>query len=143
PAPQNAGPRVRERADGSWVVEDASGRQIGPVYASKKEALTNLNAGHTVPAAPPASFANRHWTPAEILEDLRPGDLAKHGDPNKWKFVGVKREPLTQVGAPPGHKKVYEVWEDEFGKKVEWHYELATDGTASVGKLEFPSTTQL
>jgi hypothetical protein len=134
---------VRERADGSAVIEDASGKQIGPVYGSADQAeiaLTKSAAGE-VPNPTSTRPIQTHKPVDEIAENLGLPLLKKHGDPSKWKHLYTKSEPLTQRGARAGEKKVYEVWEDEFGKKFEWHYEVNEFGVATTGKYVFPSTT--
>ena len=41
----------------------------------------------------------------------------------------------------PSSKKVYEVFLDENGKQIEWHYWINPDGTLDGGKIVFPGTT--
>jgi hypothetical protein len=99
--------------------------------ASKTEAPPN-------PHARPSTI---HRSADEIAENFGMDLIEKHGDPSKWKHQFTKSEPLTQRGARPGERKVYEVWEDEFGRKFEWHYEVDELGVPSVGKYVHPSTT--
>jgi hypothetical protein len=59
----------------------------------------------------------------------------------KWTYVGKKSEPATEPGRLSGSKKVYEVFMDENGKQIEWHYWINPDGTIDGGKIAFPGTT--
>ncbi len=79
--------------------------------------------------------------PDVIAEEMGPGHFDTHGDPNSWKYLGKKTEPATEIGREAGSKKVYEVYLDENGKQIEWHYWRNPDSTVDGGKLKFPGTT--
>ncbi len=81
--------------------------------------------------------------PEIIAEDLGPGQIRDHGDPSKWTFLGSKAEPATGRGFDPGTKKVYEVFLDENGQRVGWHYWIKPDGSIEGGKFVFPESTVL
>jgi hypothetical protein len=104
-----------------------------------------LNAGKPSDAGGPASnnpSPRRGPTdPDVIAEEMGPGHFDTHGDPNSWKYLGKKTEPATEIGREAGSKKVYEVYLDENGKQIEWHYWRNPDGTVDGGKLKFPGTT--
>jgi len=79
--------------------------------------------------------------PDVIAEEMGPGHFDTHGDPSSWKYLGKKTEPATEIGREAGSKKVYEVYLNESGKQVEWHYWRNPNGTVDGGKLKFPGTT--
>jgi hypothetical protein len=76
-----------------------------------------------------------------IAEEMGPGHFEDHGDPSSWKYLGKMIEPATEMGREAGSKKVYEVFLDENGKQIEWHYWVNPDGTVEGGKLVFPGRT--
>jgi hypothetical protein len=52
-------------------------------------------------------------------------EVIQHGDPGKWKSIGVKPGsgvPAHSPSAPPGTTKHYDIYEDEFGDEIEVHY---------------------
>jgi hypothetical protein len=66
-------------------------------------------------------------------------DITQHGDPGRWKFRGEKAGsgvPATSSGAPPGTRKIYETYEDQWGDEIEVHYFRHTDGTVSDVKVK-------
>jgi hypothetical protein len=79
--------------------------------------------------------------PDTIAEELGPGHIEDHGYPSTWKYLGKKPVPATEPGRLPGSKKIYEVFLDENGKQIEWHYWVEPDGTSDGGKVVFPGTT--
>lgn len=65
-------------------------------------------------------------------------DVLQHGDPGMWKYKGRKAgsgTPAHSPLAPPGTIKVYEIYEDEFGKEIEVHYFRHPDGSVSGVKV--------
>jgi hypothetical protein len=85
--------------------------------------------------------AHRYTDPNTIAEELGLAHIEKHGDPATWKYLGKKQVPATEPGRLAGSKKVYEVFLDENGKQIEWHYWINPDGTIDGGKVVFPGTT--
>ena len=79
--------------------------------------------------------------PDIIAEECGPGHIEDHGDPSTWRYLGKKQVPATETGRLPSSKKVYEVFLDENGKQIEWHYWINPDGTLDGGKIVFPGTT--
>jgi hypothetical protein len=79
--------------------------------------------------------------PDIIAEECGLAQIEAHGDPSTWKYLGKKKVPATEPGRLRGSKKVYEVFLDEDGKQIEWHYWLNPDGTRDGGKIVFPGTT--
>lgn len=72
------------------------------------------------------------------LDEIDFADVLKHGDPGKWKSKGEKPgsgAPATSRDAPPGTLKIYEIYEDEFGKEIEIHYFRHPDGSVSGVKV--------
>jgi hypothetical protein len=66
-------------------------------------------------------------------------DVIQHGDPGKWKYVGVKPGSGVQAhspSAPPGTTKHYDTYEDEFGDEIEVHYFRHPDGSVSDVKIK-------
>jgi len=63
----------------------------------------------------------RRPTASMIDSSLNSAQAAQHGDPNKWKYKGDKRDS-GDPGARKGDMKIYEIWWDEFGKLLEVHY---------------------
>ena len=74
--------------------------------------------------------------PDQLGEAMDLDDIKKFGDPSKWKPKGPKKgsgAPAHSPAAPPGTKKQYEVFEDEFGNEIEVHYfEDLTGGTSNI-----------
>jgi hypothetical protein len=65
-------------------------------------------------------------------------DVLQHGDPSRWTYVGIKKgsgRKATSAKAPLGTKKVYELYEDEFGREIELHYFRHRDGRVSGVKV--------
>jgi hypothetical protein len=77
-----------------------------------------------------------------ISEEMGPGHFRAHGDPSSWTYLGKKTLPATGTANLPGSRKVYEVFLDENGKQIEWHYWMNPDGTIDGGKIVFPGTTR-
>ena len=86
--------------------------------------------------------SDRYTDPDTIAEVLGPGHIERHGDPGTWKYLGKKQVPTTEPGRLEGSKKVYEVFLDENGEQIEWHYWISRDGTIDGGKVVFPGTTR-
>jgi RHS repeat-associated protein len=87
---------------------------------------------------------NTDPTPPDIIaEELNFDQIQTHGDPGNWTYLGQKCVPATGRGFPPGTQKIYEVFLDEFGKQVEWHYWIMPDGTIYGGKFVPNGTTSL
>jgi hypothetical protein len=79
--------------------------------------------------------------PDHIADTLTIGQVRDHGDPARWTYPGKKAEPATERRRLAGSKKAYEVFLDENGKQIEWHYWVNPDGTIDGGKVVFPGTT--
>ena len=65
-------------------------------------------------------------------------DVLQHGDPAKWRFLGEKPGSgvaAHSASAPAGTRKIYEVYEDEFGVEIEVHYFRHLDGSVSGAKV--------
>ena len=74
----------------------------------------------------------------EIAENLTFDEILQHGDPSDWKFFGQKAGsgvPATSPNASQGTVKVYEVWENSYGRKIEIHYFRDIDGVRSNIKI--------
>jgi hypothetical protein len=54
---------------------------------------------------------------------------------------GKGRYPRPSRDGSRVRKKVYEVYLDENGKQIEWHYWIDPDGILDGGKIVFPGTT--
>jgi hypothetical protein len=90
------------------------------------------------------NIPQRDPTPPDVIvEELGPGHIQDHGDPDIWTYLGKKEVPATGRGFEAGTKKVYEVFLDENGQQVEWHYWVNPDGTVAGGKFVFPGATRL
>ncbi|MEZ6128304.1 MAG: Calx-beta domain-containing protein [Planctomycetaceae bacterium] len=77
-------------------------------------------------------------TPDDIAAEMEPDDFEIHGDPDVWRYLGEKPGSghLAETpAAPPGTRKIYEVWEDEFGFYLEIHYFRHLDGSISNVRL--------
>jgi hypothetical protein len=73
------------------------------------------------------------------LDFIDPDEIYDHGDPNNWKKVGTKKGSGALAHsrtAPPGTRKIYEIYEDVFGDRIEVHYFRHPDGTVSNVKVE-------
>ena len=86
---------------------------------------------------------NGKTDPDVIAEEMGPGHFRDHGDPSNWEYLGKKEVPASGRGFEPGTKKVYEVYLDENGNQIEWHYWKNADGTTEGGKLVFPGSTRV
>jgi len=64
-------------------------------------------------------------------------DIIQHGNPANWKLIGPKQGsgvPATSPLALPGTTKHYDIYEDEFGDRIEVPYFRYPDG--SVGDVK-------
>ena len=65
-------------------------------------------------------------------------DVLQHGDPAKWRFLGEKPGSgvaAHSASAPAGTRKIYEVYEDEFGVEIEVHCFRHLDASVSGVKV--------
>src|SRR5262249_50770773 len=119
--------------------------QAGAVGAAAGFAMAgNAGEGQAGDKGPekPAAAPQKGPTSADtIAEQMGPGHFRDHGDPSSWRYLGKKAVPAAEPGRQPGSTKVYEVFLDENGKQIEWHYWLNPNGTVDGGKVVFPGTT--
>lgn len=60
-------------------------------------------------------------TANQIAGQMSSTEFQTHGDPSRWKF----KQEKPGSGAPgntPGDVKYYEIWINEFGRRIEVHY---------------------
>jgi hypothetical protein len=81
--------------------------------------------------------------PDVIAEELSYDQYLLHGDPANWTYQGSQIVPATGQGFEAGTQKVYEVFLDESGQQIEWHYWIGADGSIIGGKVVFPGSTAL
>jgi hypothetical protein len=77
--------------------------------------------------------------PEDPLDYIDIAAVRKHGDPSNWTFRGPKPGspvPATSPSAPPGTLKHYDLYENEFGDKIELHYFRHPDGTVADVKIK-------
>ena len=65
-------------------------------------------------------------------------DVLQHGDPTNWTFKAPKPgsgASAHSLHAPTGTLKIYEIYDDEFGREIELHCFRHLDGTVSDVKV--------
>jgi hypothetical protein len=76
---------IRQRADGTWVIEDAAGKQIGPSYITEKEASANLGPKPAQPLPKPTEHGEQR------IQEALNGDAHRQvGDRNRVIRQGRK-----------------------------------------------------
>ena len=110
---------------GELAGKAAVGAANGAAETPEHVAAAGATAGAELEAAGARGAAAPKKGPTSddiIAEGMGPGHIESHGDPSSWKYLGRKTEPATEIGREAGSIKVYEVFLDENGKQVEWHY---------------------